>query len=508
MKQKGELSRGAKLKLNSVAALVNQIVVIIHGLILPRLYINCFGSKTYGLTSSITQFLGVVSLMELGMGAVVQSALYFPLAHNDNVKISQIVKSAERFFSKIGLALAGYTVVLAFVYPGFINKDFSWFFEASLIIIVSISSLAEYFFGITYRLLVVADQRGYINCLIQCTSYIVNIIVCTILMKYGHTIHVVKFASAVVFLLKPIVLMRYVRRKYYINKDISYTEEPIKQKWNGVAQHIAYYVTQHTDILVLTLFSSLENVSVYSVYNIVTNGISTLIYSLNNGTQALLGNMLARREDRELVDFFGKLEWTIHNIVVFFYACVGILIVSFVKVYTIGVNDAEYMQPLFAAVFTLSSAVYCLRLPYNMMVNAAGHYKQTQMSSIIEMCLNVGITLTLVPKFGLVGAAMGTLFALSYRTVYLAKYISKNIITHDFKNFVRRIAKDICIAALIIISTLNIKMQDISYTSWIIMAFKVAFVACIELIGFNLIFDKRFMTTMLKKRKDKSGGQK
>ena len=252
----------------------------------------------------------------------------------------------------------------------------------------------------------------------------------------------------------------------------------------------------------LTLFSSLENVSVYSVYNIVTNGISTLIYSLNNGTQALLGNMLARREDRELVDFFGKLEWTIHNVVIFFYACVGILIVPFVKVYTVGVNDAEYMQPLFAAVFTLSSAVYCLRLPYNMMVNAAGHYKQTQKSSIIEMCLNVGITLALVPKFGLVGAAMGTLLALSYRTVYLARYISKNIIMHDFMSFARRIAKDICIAALIIISTLNIRMQDVSYISWIIMALKVSFVACIELIGFNLFFDKRYMATMLKKRKD------
>ncbi len=462
-KKTDELSRATKLKLNSATALLNQIIVIVHGLILPRLYINSFGSKTYGLASSITQFLGVVSLMELGMGAVVQSALYLPLAQEDNSQISRIVKSAEKFFSKIGLVLACYTVILAIVYPFFLNKDFSWFFEASLIVIISISSLAEYFFGITYRLLVVADQRGYINCSVQCISYILNIIVCTILMKFGYSIHLVKFASAIVFLIKPIVLMRYVRKKYDIDKTITYTHEPIKQKWNGVAQHLAYYVTQHTDILVLTVFSSLENISVYSVYNIVTNGISTLIYSLNNGTQALLGNMLARRENERLVVFFDKLEWIIHNVVVFFYVCVGVLIVPFVTVYTNGVNDAEYLQPLFAAVFTLSSAVYCLRLPYNMMVNAAGRYKQTQTSSIFEMCLNVVITLSLVPQFGLIGAAIGTLVALSYRTMYLAHYLSKNIIFHDFSKFIWRIIKDVCISTLIIVSTMTIRMQDISY---------------------------------------------
>lgn len=496
-----DFSRTTKLKLNTFTSLLNQLIVIIHGLILPRLYINSFGSKTYGLTSSITQFLGIVALMELGMGAVVQSALYLPLAKKDNLLISRIVKSAEKFFSKIGLILAFYTVILAIIYPNFINRDYNWLFESSLIIIISISQLSEYFFGITYRLLIIADQRAYINSSIQCFSYIINIVVCTLLINYGASLHLVKFASAIIFLIKPIVLMRYVRHRYNINKKITYVEEPIKQKWNAVAQHLAYYVTQHTDVLLLTILSTLENVSIYSVYNIVTNGISTLIYSLNNGTQALFGNMLARKENDTLIAFFNKFEWIIHNLVVFCYVCVGVLIVPFVKVYTNGVNDAEYIQPKFAVVFTIASAIYCIRLPYYLMVNAAGHYKQTQNSAFIEMILNVGLTIFLIPKFGLIGAAVGTLVALTFRTVYLAYYISHNIIHYDFKNFIICIIRDIIIAIVVVVSTAMIRMGEISYMAWIFMAIKVALIALLEITAFNLIFCKNQVRKILKNDK-------
>lgn len=503
-----ELSRASKLKLNSVLAIVNQIIIIVHGLILPRLFIGTYGSDVYGLISSATQFLGVVSLMELGIGAVLQSSLYKPLARRDSTQISKIIKSAERFFTRIGIALAVYTIFLSVIYPLYIKKDFGWSFEATLILIISVNSLAEYFFGITYRLLVVADQRAYINLSLQCVSYIANIAICVWLMNAGATVHIVKLCSAVIFLFKPAILMFYVRKRYNIDKKITYTEEPIKQKWNGVAQHIAYYVTLHTDVIVLTVFSSLQNVAVYSVYNIVTNGVSTLIFSLNNGTQALLGNMLANKEFDKLKSFFDKLEWTIHNIVVFFYSCVGLLIVPFVSVYINGVKDADYYQPLFAVILSIASAMYCLRLPYNMMVFAAGHYKQTQTSSIIEMSLNLGISLVLVNFIGLMGVAIGTLVALTYRTLYLVFYLSKNIINHEISKFVKQFIKDIVCTACIILTCQLFSFEANSFLTWFILAVKVAGVAIAEIIIFNFLFDRNRVLEFIRNKKLKKGTSK
>ena len=41
-----------------------------------------------------------------------------------------------------------------------------------------------------------------------------------------------------------------------------YEKEPIQQKWNGIAQHVAAVVIGGTDTVVLTLFSTLQNVSI------------------------------------------------------------------------------------------------------------------------------------------------------------------------------------------------------------------------------------------------------
>ena len=82
--------RKKKLFLNTIFSLTYQIVTVVCGLILPRLFLQTYGSQTNGLVSSISQFLGIISFVELGIGAVVQSALYKPLADSDSDKINSI----------------------------------------------------------------------------------------------------------------------------------------------------------------------------------------------------------------------------------------------------------------------------------------------------------------------------------------------------------------------------------------------------------------------------------
>ena len=65
-----------KLKRNSIVALAAQIVNIISAFILPRLILSTFGSDVNGLVNSISQFLQIIGLLELGVGAVVESSLY------------------------------------------------------------------------------------------------------------------------------------------------------------------------------------------------------------------------------------------------------------------------------------------------------------------------------------------------------------------------------------------------------------------------------------------------
>ena len=85
-------------------------------------------------------------------------------------------------------------------------------------------------------------------------------------------------------------------------------------------------------------------------------GIKQLIISTTGGFQALLGDLWARQEKKELNSTFGWFEWLVHTGTVYLFGCTGVLIVPFVAVYTHGISDANYIQPLFAVLITTVNA--------------------------------------------------------------------------------------------------------------------------------------------------------
>ena len=78
-----------------------------------------------------------------------------------------LIKASEKFFKTISYIFLGYLLCLAFIYPLIVSSEFSYFYTLSLIIIISISTFAEYYFGMAYRLYLQAEQKSYIISLIQ-----------------------------------------------------------------------------------------------------------------------------------------------------------------------------------------------------------------------------------------------------------------------------------------------------------------------------------------------------
>lgn len=479
--------RKKKLLLNTSTSLIYQIVSVICGLVIPRIFIQYYGSAINGLVSSISQFLSFITLLELGVGAVVQSALYKPLAEKNALEISKIIVSAEKFFKRIALIFAGYILLLVLFYPIIVNDQFGWAFTASLIAVISISTFAQYYFGITYQMLLNADQRAYIQFSIQTGMLLLNALATIVLAFLGVDVIVLKLVSSLIFLLRPIVFTACAKKYYHIDRSIQYEGEPIKQKWNGLAQHLASVVLNSTDVVILTLFSTLENVSIYYVYHAVVNGVKTLITTVTNSVQATIGDMIARNEQETLDSFFSFFEWLVHTLVTLLFTCTGLLILPFVEVYTANISDVNYYLPSFAILITLAQASYCLRLPYNIAVLAAGHYKQTQSSAIIEAVINIVLSIILVSKFGLIGVAIGTLVAMCYRTAYFAFYLQKNILKRSLKHFVQHIIVDGVSVGLSIVFTYRLTMVDVAFSSWIVLAMEVSVICFVIIFAVNLL---------------------
>lgn len=482
-----------KLKKNTISSLILQVTTLMCGFVLPKIMLNYFGSSVNGLVNSITQFLEIITFLELGVGAVIQSNLYKPLANKDVDEISKIVKSAYKFFRLLAKILLVYIFLLIIIYPNFINNEFSTLFTITLILAMSISSFAQYYFGIVERLLIQADQRGYIYYMIQTVTIILNTIATFILINLGAGIQLVKLSTSLIFLLKPLFIRLYTDKHYKINRNIKYNGEPIKQKWNGVAQHIAAVILVSTDSIVLTVFSTLENVSIYSVYYMVISGVRQLLISIFSGYQPLLGKLWAEDKNIDFYHLYKSMEWRIFFISTIVFGSTLSLIVPFIKIYTEGIVDANYIQPMFGALITIAYIAYCYKVPFNTAILATGKYKDTQNIYIITAILNIVVSIYFVKEYGLIGVAIGTLVAMCYQVVTMAYYCYKYIIKISLYQLLPNFISNFLIILIGYIFASFLHLKSITYLSWIIMSVETVIIYIIISIIINFCINREYL---------------
>lgn len=221
----------------------------------------------------------------------------------------------------------------------------------------------------------------------------------------------------------------------------------------------------------------------------------------------MIGELWAKKELIELNETFGWFEWLIHTGTVFFFGCTGVLMIPFVQVYTKGITDANYIQPLFAVLITVANAGHCLRLPYNIMILVGGHYKQTQSNYITAAIVNIVISVVAVKQWGLIGVAIGTLVAMLYQTIWMAIYDNKNLIRWPIKKFVKQCSVDLITAVVAAVISIQFHLIQEEYFYWFILALETAIVWIVVILVVNRIFykekiEKIFEKLRLKKQRE------
>lgn len=483
--------RTKKALYNIVSQMSYELVAMVCGLILPRFILQAFGSSYNGMISSITQFLGYISILNVGIAGSTRVAIYRANANGGIREVSAVLKAHQNYMRKIAYAFILYMFVLAIIYPQIVRNDFQWAESASLVIIIGLGTFAEYFFGITYRIFLAANQSIYIYYCIQIGSKVVNTAISILLIVLGFSIQIMKLGSAVCFVVSPIILNHVVTRKYNIEKDVKPDETALKQRGDVMAHSIANIVHEYADIFLLTIFTTTKIVSVYSVYSLVLSSLRKLQQVFTSGLEGAFGELWAKGEKYKFEKNLNTYEFLVFNFVAVVFSCAVMLMLPFVKIYTKGVTDTEYVLPAFAMMSIAATATFCMRAPYLTAVQAAGQYKQTKKGAFAEAGLNVGISLICVFRFGLIGVTFGTLAANLFRTVQYAIYSSEHLVDRSIWAIAKRLcwlAGTMALVILIDILVPSLKIND--WGSWIIMGMVYTTIAIIVVMAMALIFYK------------------
>lgn len=461
--------RQKRAKKNAVSTLANQLVATVCGIFIPWVMIESFGSEAYGATTSIAQFLSYISLLEGGIGRAARGELYKPLAEGDTANISRIFLAVKRFFRQIGLGFLVYALILAFCYydiadVAIFTRDYVFW----LVIAITLGKFAEYMGGYPNITLFNADQRQYVSNIVVIGTNVLNVALVILLATAGWDLLWVKLCSSLVFVLKPVIYSVY-RRKHY---QIVPTKEraKLKNQWTAIGQHLAYFIQTNVDVFILTIFANLKYVAVYSVYHLISFSLRNIVTSLGGGMEALFGDMIAKGERQTLQAIYRRYKSLLTLLTVALFGAALVLILPFVRLYTYGTTDANYIQPVFGVLLLLGDAIYCLTLPcYNLPI-AANKLKESRAGAYGEAMINVVVSLMLVFWNPLVGIAIGTLASMLFKSFYLMWFSAKNIL-HTKQR--KMIMEFLCaVTVLACIAVLGVWLMEYvpiyNYLTWIL----------------------------------------
>ena len=457
--------------LNVVSSIILQLASIFFGFFISKLTLKYFGSDTNGLVSSLTQFLGYITLIEGGVTGVVVASLYRPLVKHDYNKVSSIIVTTKKFYRKIGLFFIVYSLALAIVYPLFIKTKFSFIFIASMTLILSLNLLIQYMFSLTYKTLLTADKKVYITAFTQSAIFILTTILSFILVLVFPDVHIFKLIGGILFLIQPILYGHYVKKHYKIDHTAPEDKNLLRSRWDGFAVNIAAFIHFSTDATILSIFTNLSTVSIYSVYSLVAFGLRSVTNAVSNAIMPTIGHAYAKEDKQELNEKMDIYEYIILFSVFLLFTVAGLLITSFVMIYTNGVHDANYCQPIFGILILLSESIYLLKLPHLNLAYSANKFKEITKPAFTEAILNIILSIIFVQLFGLIGVVVGTIVAMLYRMAFHVKF-TKTIIDNRCQSIFYKKLSVFILATIIglLICWLFISPPKYNTLDWIIHA--------------------------------------
>lgn len=472
------MNRRKKTAINVISSFLFELVVMICGLITPRLILGAFGSTYNGVISSATQLLSMISFLTLGISGAVRAELYHSLAHNDHENTSGIMKATTNYMRKVGLALIVFAGILMAIFPYISHSDIPHVECALIIGIIAIDSFCLYFFGTANYSLLIADQKSYIKSFLGIAAKILSTIAIAFVINRGGNIFEVKGTSALIMTIPPIGVALYVKRHYKLDTKCQPKKDALKKRNDAAVHSLANIVHDNTDTIILTAFLDIKLVSVYTVYYAIVGKIKALIKGAGTSIEAAFGNMWANHEMKALQKSFKAYEYAMAMIVIVVFSCIGVLLVPFIELYTSNVSDVNYLRLDFALLITAAEAAFCIRQPYRSLVHATGFFKETRNPAIIEAVINFIISVVLVNIIGLNGVVIGTLVANVYRTVSYAIFVSHHILNRSMKVVWLRIAWTVA-GSIIAIVCSNFLISFVLINGWMGWLVKgvVAFVA-------------------------------
>jgi O-antigen/teichoic acid export membrane protein len=220
----------------------------------------------------------------------------------------------------------------------------------------------------------------------------------------------------------------HAKRRYpWLNLRAKPDDAAIAQRKSVLVHQISGMVFNNTDVLLLSVLCDFKAVSVYSIYNIFFSQVQTFITSITSGFSFALGQMFQTNREK-FMKVYNVYE-TFYIMATFvIYTLMAVFLLPLIQIYTQGIHDADYTNVYLVLLFVLMNLLANGKLPSNHVLEYSGKFEETRSHAIIEMAINIVVSVVAILVWGICGAILGTIVALLFRGTIMIYYANRKVL--------------------------------------------------------------------------------
>lgn len=478
------------VNMTSYAAL--QIVNMIVGLFLPRLYLAVYGSEINGIISTANSFNSYFSYLEAGIGLTLIHSLFKPLAECNFNSINGILSYAKKQYKKISFVYFVLVVALSLLFPVMVKSDALNRIEFSaLVLVIGLYGAFDFFAMAKYRVLLTADRKEYVISNAMILAQLLRFVSVWALLQLDISVVFVKVVPIFTLLVRSFILHIYIKRKY---PDVDYSvaskaDISIKSsRWDALLLQISINTSVSLPAILISQFAGFKDANVFAVYSLVASSMISIVSALSSGVAPKLGQNIARGETiKNLYRFY---DYLVSVAIAILFSVMAIMSIPFVKLYTNVVNDVNYIYPEYAVMMAVWAAVYSYRIPLTAVINAAGVYKENRANNIINMCIQIVGGVFAAGFFGIPGVIAVMILASVQRNIGFAISISKKILHNGIRHCIIHqliIVLSVCLSFYVAFPIIN--QIEYSVYTWVAVAIVVTIIEAILMLSVFILTD-------------------
>lgn len=420
---------------NLIVSVVSNVVILILGLIIPRVLLTHYGSDTNGTINTISQIFAYVALIEAGIRQAAMNMLYKPIKENDRLGTINVMYASRRYYKNVTYIYIAIVLALAFILPVGLKSDLDYFTIFLTVLFEGAAGAVSFYYVQTPSALLSVDGKTYITSIVDLVIKILSYGIKILLAMMNLNIAWIQFGFFILSLLKIVLYKSIIKKEYPWFDYKKCTDKTLKLPNRNafVVSELAWTVFSSTDLIVLSFFASTKASSVYSVNNMIFLALGNLLSAAYYSIYYMLGNAYYEGIEKYKVvhDTFNSLFLGALTVVM----SVGVLLAdSFISLYTSGVNDIQYNMFWLPVCFCVIQYLSWSRYVAGNLSGIAGYAQQVSKISLIEAIINISLSAVLVNIWGIYGVVLATILALPIKAIYTNYISDRKIMKRSCKN--------------------------------------------------------------------------